>query len=487
MSSVQGTENQTQVSIELLTSALEHASVRYMIGDANFDIVYLNRTAQNMFEMTEYDIRKDLPHFRANNLLGQSIDIFHKNPGRIRSLLMQLTSTHQTTLKLGGRLFRLSVTPIDDQSGTRLGYSVEWNDVTDSEKQRHEVEAAEQAVQDMLEKVSRGDLSHRLPTHEFSGFAQVLAGGLNELLAVFGDALQDIVSTAHRLSTVVSQFSAASESVAAVAAQQSAAVEESSAALEEITKMVESNSTGAKAAHKSTNTTRDSMVGAQERMTSLLDAMGQIRDSSTQIAKIMKLIDDMSFQTNLLAVNAAVEAARAGKYGKGFGVVAHEVRRLSHRSAQAAKDTSELLDVSAERVQEGSQIAEETASKLTDILKDVGEVTEGVSEIASRGEEQARAVSEVTTGIHEVQRGAQDLQRQSVQLAQGARELRDETQGLVSTVSFFTLNDRGRPVAREERPRQLSAPSPAYDRGRSSSSETPSLEVDRDERGFDKF
>lgn len=157
-----------------INNALDHTSTGVMIADAKGTIIYMNKSIQAMFNDAETDIRKDLPNFRAGELMGQSIDNFHRNPAHQKHLLSTITSTHRATIKIGGRTFKLAANPVFDASGQRLGSSVEWNDITAEVKIQNE-------IQRIVEAANMGDLTQRIQTEGKDGFMKDLSLAINSL------------------------------------------------------------------------------------------------------------------------------------------------------------------------------------------------------------------------------------------------------------------------------------------------------------------
>jgi methyl-accepting chemotaxis protein len=180
-----------------------------------------------------------------------------------------------------------------------------------------------------------------------------------------------------------------------------------------------------------------------DSMKRLSDAIGKIKASSDNTAKILKTIDDIAFQTNLLALNAAVEAARAGDAGKGFAVVAEEVRNLAMRSAEAAKNTANLIEASLQNAEGGVAINQEVSKNLMDINGQVNKVSEIIAEIASASEQQEQGVSQISTAVEQMNQVTQQTAANSEETASGAEELSAQAEEMNSMVSTFQLSTAG--------------------------------------------
>jgi len=244
-------------------------------------------------------------------------------------------------------------------------------------------------------------------------------------------------------------------------------------------------------------------------MQQLSEIMERINASSDKINKVVKVIDDIAFQINLLALNANVEAARAGKYGKGFAVVADEVRNLAVKSADSVRETTEMVQETVNNIKSGTDAAEETATQLGSIVDGTGKVANFLEEIAQASREQAQAIEQITEGLDQIDQATQASTASSEESASASEELAGQAQQLRSMIAQFTLDSdytktggapriAAAPSGRDPRPQQLTnRPTAAQQQntggGWSQSQETgikpvnPEEKIALDDDDFDRF
>jgi methyl-accepting chemotaxis protein len=445
-----------------LKLALDKLQSNVMMADADYNIVYLNDTIKQFLSQRESRLQEALPRFSMASLEGANIDIFHKDPSHQRHLLDKLDASHTANIEVAGYHFELTMLPLKNRNGTRTATLVEWRDRTQEVQLLNNVEQ-------VVHQAQKGHLSKRIDLSKVEGVAQDLSSSINELLDAIQDAMNEVVrvttgmadgdltqmidkpyegelgelkeavnSSISRLDGIVSvaveaakvvdsashEVSQGSTDLSDRVQQQAAAIEQTSATMNEMNAAIKNNTDNAnQASNVATDVQSKAREGSQV-MEETITAMGQIQDSSHKISEIVTMIDSIAFQTNLLALNAAVEAARAGEHGRGFAVVAGEVRSLSQKSAEAAKDITALIDESTKRIDHGTKLASRSGKFLDAIVGSVDEITAMIKDIAKASNEQA-------TGIHQVHDAIADID----QVTQQNAALVDETTAASKSMS----------------------------------------------------
>ncbi|MGZ4960758.1 MAG: methyl-accepting chemotaxis protein [Methylomonas sp.] len=471
-----------QVASEMLRikQALDNVQSCVMVANNDLDIIYMNNTVRDMFKNAESDIRRQLPNFDADKLLGANIDQFHQNPAHQRGLMARLTDTYSSSLAIGGRHMNIVANPVVNEDGERIGIVVEWLDRT------HEVKI-EKEIEGIVEAVKAGELSNRLELADKQGFFEKLSEGINELSDVIESVFNDIGSTMQsmaegdltnritrdyqgvyleckndinatidKLSDIFTQVSesanfinnssqeiaSGNNNLSQRAEQQAANLQETAASMEELTSTVKNNADNAQQANQVANMAGELAEKGGNVVNAAIAAMQEINDSSNKIADIIGVIDEIAFQTNLLALNASVEAARAGEQGRGFSVVATEVRNLAQRSAMAAKESKELIQTSVQKVRAGTEFVNETGKALSEIVTGVKKVGSIVAEIAAASAEQSAGIVQVNQAVSQMD----EITQQNAALAEEASaasvSMSDLSTNMVELLSFFKLDKK---------------------------------------------
>jgi len=372
--------------------ALDNLTSNVMVADADLNIIYMNNTVRNMMSEAQADIRKDLPNFDINRLMGANIDSFHKNPTHQRNLLADLNKTFSAELKLGGRTLRIIANPMKDAAGKRLGTVVEWADRT--------LElAVEGEVQKIVAAVADGNFETRIPLEGKTGFFEALGRGFNKMTDNMTEIVSWVQASATEVSRGAAEISQGNLDLSQRTEEQASSLEQTASSMEQMTSTVKQNAENSSKASQLAMAARDQAEKGGAVVTKAIRAMTEINDSSRKIVDIIGVIDEIAFQTNLLALNAAVEAARAGEQGRGFAVVASEVRNLASRSATAAKEIKGLIQDSVKKVEEGSLLVTQSGHTLEHIVTAVKKVSDIISEIASASHEQSAGIEQVNSAV----------------------------------------------------------------------------------------
>lgn len=241
-------------------------------------------------------------------------------------------------------------------------------------------------------------------------------------------AVKNLNDSADQIASASMQVSSASQSLAEGASEQASAIEETSSSLEEMSSMTKQNAGNAGQADSLMKQANQIVHRANQSMTLLTDSMQKISEASDETSKIIKTIDDVAFQTNLLALNAAVEAARAGEAGAGFAVVAEEVRNLAMRAAEAARNTSELIEGTVKKVKEGSDLVVMTNDAFAEVAKSSEKVAGLVGEISAASNEQAQGIDQVNKAVAEMDKVTQQTAANAEESASASEELNAQAQ-----------------------------------------------------------
>ena len=460
-------------------SALDVASANVMVADRDGIIRYLNDAVVKTLSAAEADIRKALPQFEANRLLGVNIDTFHRNPAHQRNLLANLKSPHHTQIEVGGRTFALTACPVTNSKGEPAGTVVEWKDRT------AEV-AVEREVSGIVNAAAAGDFTQRVELAGKEGFFKTLGEKLNEMLATTASGIDEVVKvlgalagadltvritrdyqgafgamkddsnrTVDQLIEVIGRIRESVESITTASKEiatgnadlsqrteeQASSLEQTASSMEQLTSTVKQNAENARQANQLVIGASEVAARGGEVVREVVVTMGGISESSKKIADIIGVIDGIAFQTNILALNAAVEAARAGEQGRGFAVVATEVRNLAQRSAAAAKEIKSLISDSVLKVESGSKLVDEAGRTMEEVVSSVKRVTDIMSEITAASVEQSSGIEQVNQAVTQMDEVTQQNAALVEQAAAAAESLEEQAQSLSQAVAVFRMNE----------------------------------------------
>jgi methyl-accepting chemotaxis protein/methyl-accepting chemotaxis protein-1 (serine sensor receptor) len=234
-----------------------------------------------------------------------------------------------------------------------------------------------------------------------------------------------------------SQVSASAQSLSQGATEQAASLEETSASMEEMSSTTRTNADHTHKAATLMNEVDQKVTDSDRALNTMVESIASIRQSSQQVSKIIKTIDEIAFQTNLLALNAAVEAARAGEAGMGFAVVADEVRNLARRSAEAAKDTAELIETSIRRSEEGARNVDQVVAAITGIAETVRQVKDIANQVSDASRQQAQGIQQVATAITQMESVTQTTAATAEENAAAAVELTSQAETTMELVGLL--------------------------------------------------
>jgi methyl-accepting chemotaxis protein len=293
-----------------------------------------------------------------------------------------------------------------------------------------------------MENMSQGDLTSAI-TNDYQGVYADCKNNINGTMAKFSEFIIQIRDAADFIDSSSQEIASGNNNLSHRAEQQAANLEETAASMEQLASTVKNNAENTQQANQVVNSTSQLAQKGGDVVKSAIGAMQEINDSSNKIAEIIGVIDEIAFQTNLLALNASVEAARAGEQGRGFSVVATEVRNLAQRSANAAKQSSDLIQNSIQKVRAGTAFVNETGAALTEIVNSVLQVGEMVSQVASASAEQTAGIDQVNQAVAQMDDITQQNAALAEQAAAGSIAMTEQSTHMTQLLSFFKVNSKG--------------------------------------------
>lgn len=289
-------------------------------------------------------------------------------------------------------------------------------------------------------KLAAEDLTVR-PSADYIGDYEPIKQALLGIINSTSGVIRQIEMSSRQVADGSEKMSGNSMTLSQAATEQAATVEELNASIVEISGNITANAESAGKAKDLADDCRKMVDEGNVKMSDMLHAMEEINETSSQIANIIKTIEDISFQTNILSLNASIEAARAGEAGKGFAVVAGEVGQLAGKTAEAAKNTTALIKTSLHAVENGTVMANETASMLSKIVRETDDTAKVIDHIAAASQEQADSVKQILTGMDQISTSVQMTSGSSAECAASAEELSAQAAVLLQLVERFKVSN----------------------------------------------
>ena len=313
------------------------------------------------------------------------------------------------------------------------------------------VERIRSIIQDLagkLEQIAKGNFSFEFwNTQLYNGEYEPLLNSLYDILDDLNVTMGEIQNSSHMVNSSAMQVSGSAQSLSQGATEQASSIEELSATMNDISVKIKETAEMSQHASGLSKETGSAVGTSNQKMNEMSRAMQDITEKSQEISKIIKTIDDIAFQTNILSLNAAIEAARAGAAGKGFAVVADEVGNLAQKSAKAAQNTSSLIEETIEAVNKGARITEETAESLSVVSQKTEKINGIITSISSASEEEAEGINQLTTGLDQISSVVQSNTATAEESAAASQELSGQADRLNELLEKFQL--RTEPYKRE--------------------------------------
>lgn len=291
----------------------------------------------------------------------------------------------------------------------------------------------------LLDDMAKGNFDLFASDENYRGDFKPLLESIRRMNSSLSTTMRQINDASDQVASGADQVSSGAQALSQGATEQASSVEELAATVNDISREVNNTAENAREASEKVMEAQTKLTTSNEQMQDMIKAMGEISQKSGDIGKIIKTIEDIAFQTNILALNAAVEAARAGEAGKGFAVVADEVRNLASKSAEAASNTTTLIEGTILAVENGTSIVDRTAAAISETVESTRSAVTYVDKISSAAVSQAEAITQVTMGMDQISSVVQTNSATAQESAAASEELSSQSQLLKSLVAHFKL------------------------------------------------
>ena len=464
-----------------LSAALEASDGKIMIADQKGVIVYANPAAKKLFSDRAHEVRKRLPNFDPEKLVGSSYDLYHRDPAATRSIIEHLQGAHRATLAFGDCTFAFIAVPIQ-MDGQKLGTVVEWRDIT-------EEISIEQEVQVLIEHIKAGDFSQRIGA-KIGDIAKRMANAINLLMdesagmtqyakaclehlaqamlihditpkegaakaiqATYNqcvDNLQSLIGTVSRAAQTLmassKELTQGQMVLSDRASKEAASLEEISANIEEISSAVSESAKNAQETQAITEEILKLLNTSTNAINDVVEVIFGAAKAARETTQIAKLIEEIAFTTNLLSLNASVEAARAGQHGRGFAVIAEEVRRLALKVSEESQRAQEIIQTLLDAIGKGESGVQQVATVMDQIDGKSHTIAEHIQAIARATQEQDEGLKQIAQGINILDEGlaqnaamAEEIHGTTIGLQEQAERLVHTTQQFESDRDFTVL------------------------------------------------
>ena len=296
-------------------------------------------------------------------------------------------------------------------------------------------------LRDRLDAMAAGNFTENLESTEYVGDYAPLLESLKNIQTDMNKTLQEVHASSAQVLSSAEQVNTGAQSLSQGATEQASSIEELSANMQDISHSIQASTKIAKDAYSLQGEAGIAVIQSNEKMEEMRRAMDDITEKSNEISKIIKTIDDIAFQTNILSLNAAIEAARAGAAGKGFAVVADEVGNLAQKSAKAAQNTGLLIEETIEAVEKGARITEETAESLHSVSKSTDEVNVLIEKISTSSAKDLEGITSLNQGLQQISSVVQANSATAEQSAAASEELTGQANKMNELVERFQLRE----------------------------------------------